>query len=200
MPHTTYTLLKGIRSHQISSPNAATTLATGRPNACNLCHLDQTLAWSAEKLSQWYGQKPVELDADQKGISAAVLWMLRGDAIQRALVAWSCGWQPAREASGDEWLPAHLAWLLEDPYSAVRLIAYRSLKKLGYDLNYDFLAPADKRRAARREALERWQGRTADSDRGFPSHVLEDQERRLREDEVERLIGERDNRPVLITE
>jgi predicted CXXCH cytochrome family protein len=205
MPHTTYTLLKGIRSHQISSPNVATTLATGRPNACNLCHLDQTLAWSAEKLSEWYGQKPVRCDEDQQNISAAVLWMLRGDAIQRALVAWSCGWQPAREASGDGWLPPYLAWLLEDPYSAVRLIANRSLKKLGYDLNYDFLAPADVRSAARREALGRWQQRAADSNSGFPPHVLMDrglldQEPRLRDDEVERLISTRDDRPVLITE
>ena len=30
MPHTTYTLLKGIRSHQISGPNISTTLSTGR--------------------------------------------------------------------------------------------------------------------------------------------------------------------------
>jgi predicted CXXCH cytochrome family protein len=200
MPHTTYTLLKGIRSHQISSPNMATTLATGRPNACNLCHLDQTLAWSAEKLSQWYGQKPVQLDEDQQGISAAVLWMLRGDAVQRALVAWSCGWPAAGEASGEDWLPPYLGWLLEDPYSAVRLIADRSLKKLGYDLNYDFLARADLRAAARRETLGRWQGRAADSNRRFPSRLLLDQEGRLRDDEVERLIRTRDNHPVSITE
>jgi predicted CXXCH cytochrome family protein len=200
MPHTTYTLLKGIRSHQISSPNVATTLATGRPNACNLCHLDQTLGWSAEKLSEWYGQKPVELEEDQQSISAAVLWMLRGDAIQRALVAWSCGWPAAREASADDWQPPFLACLLEDPYSAVRLIADRSLKKLGYNLNYDFLAPAGTRAAARREALGRWQQRAAESNRGFPSRLLLDQERRLRDDEVERLISTRDDRPLSITE
>jgi predicted CXXCH cytochrome family protein len=200
MPHTTYTLLKGIRSHQISSPNMAVTLATGRPNACNLCHLDQTLAWTAEKLSEWYGQKPVELDADQQGISAAILWMLRGDAVQRALVAWSCGWPAARDASGEAWLPPFLAWLLDDPYSAVRLIAGRSLKKLGYDLNYDFLAPAEARMAARREAVGRWQQRAADSSRDFPPRVLLDQEGRLREDEVERIRSTRDDHPLNITE
>src|SRR5262249_37039935 len=40
MPHTTYGLLKTIRSHQISSPSVQASLDTGRPNACNLCHLD----------------------------------------------------------------------------------------------------------------------------------------------------------------
>jgi predicted CXXCH cytochrome family protein len=200
MPHTTYTLLKGIRSHQISSPKVATTLDTGRPNACNLCHLDQTLAWSAEKLSEWYDQEPVDLDDDQQSISAAILWMMRGDAVQRAILAWSCGWPAARDASGEEWLPPFLARLLEDPYSAVRLTAGRSLKKLGYDLNYDYLAPAETRSAARREAIERWQRHAADSNRDFPLRVLLDKQRHLREDEVERLISTRDDRPLHLAE
>jgi predicted CXXCH cytochrome family protein len=200
MPHTTYTLLKGIRSHQISSPDMATTVATGRPSACNLCHLDQTLAWSAENLSQWYGQEPVDLDADQRGISAAVLWMLRGDAVQRALLAWSCGWQPARDASGTDWQPPILARLLEDPYSAVRLIAGRSLKQLGYDLNYDYLAAAEARMAARHEAVERWRRRMADSNPDFPPGVLLGREGRIREDEIERLLSTRDDHPLNISE
>ena len=48
MPHTTYGLLKTIRSHQISSPSVQASLATGRPNACNLCHLDKTHQWTAD--------------------------------------------------------------------------------------------------------------------------------------------------------
>ena len=52
MPFTTYGLLKTIRSHQISSPSVQSTLATGRPNACNLCHLDKTLAWTAQYLER----------------------------------------------------------------------------------------------------------------------------------------------------
>jgi len=56
MPHTSYGLLKGIRSHQINSPTVKASLATGRPNACNLCHLDKTLAWSGQKLNEWYWQ------------------------------------------------------------------------------------------------------------------------------------------------
>src|SRR4029453_3531650 len=43
MPFTTYGLLKTVRTHQISSPSVKATLETGRPNACNLCHLDKTL-------------------------------------------------------------------------------------------------------------------------------------------------------------
>lgn len=200
MPHTSYSLLKGIRSHQVSSPTIAATLATGRPNACNLCHLDQTLAWTSEKLSEWYGQEPAYLDEDQRSISAAVLWMLRGDAVQRALLAWSCGWPAARDAAGEQWLPPFLARLLEDPYSAVRLIAGRSLNKLGYDLNFDYLASVEALGAARREAVGCWERRVAESKREFPPRVLLDPERRLRDDEVERLISTRDDRPLHIAE
>ncbi|MGB1521427.1 MAG: cytochrome c3 family protein, partial [Limisphaerales bacterium] len=41
MPHTTYALFNAIRSHQIASPQVASSLEHGVPNACNLCHLDQ---------------------------------------------------------------------------------------------------------------------------------------------------------------
>ena len=54
----------------------------------------------------------------------------------------------------------YLAQLLDDPYQAVRLIAYRSLRSLpGYEtFEYDFLAPAPERAAARLRALEIWRG------------------------------------------
>ena len=41
MSHTAYGLLKAIRSHHISSPSVASSVQTGRPNACNQCHLDK---------------------------------------------------------------------------------------------------------------------------------------------------------------
>ena len=53
MPYTAYALFKGIRSHQIDSPSAKMTLRGGRPNACNQCHLDKTLQWTAERLEAW---------------------------------------------------------------------------------------------------------------------------------------------------
>ena len=46
--HYVFGLLHAMRSHQVSSPNVQESIAYGRPNACNLCHLDQTLSWAAE--------------------------------------------------------------------------------------------------------------------------------------------------------
>ncbi|HEV3021755.1 MAG TPA: multiheme c-type cytochrome, partial [Pirellulales bacterium] len=135
MPHTTYGLFKAARSHQITSPDVARTVATGRPNACNLCHLEKPLSWTAAQLAAWYGQSPVELGDDERAISAAVLGLLRGDAVQRALAAYAFGWPEARRASGEGWQAPLLATLLDDPYSAVRMVAWRSLRRLGYDVD-----------------------------------------------------------------
>ena len=47
MPYTSYGLLKALRSHQITGPSVTTSVQTGRPNACNACHLDKPLGWTA---------------------------------------------------------------------------------------------------------------------------------------------------------
>jgi hypothetical protein len=130
MPHTTYGLLKTIRSHQISSPSVQTTLDTGRPNACNLCHLDKTLGWTADRLEEWFGAPRPSLGDDEESVAASVLWLLKGDAGQRAIIAQAMGWRPAQDASGAGWLAPYLALTQKDQYDAVRLIASRSAKTL----------------------------------------------------------------------
>lgn len=130
MPYTTYGLLKTIRSHQISSPSVQTTLDTGRPNACNLCHLDKTLGWTADYLNRWYATPKPPLGDDQRSVAGSVLALLEGDAGQRAIVAQSMGWAPAQQASGNGWLAPYLALLSKDAYDAVRYIAARSAATL----------------------------------------------------------------------
>jgi hypothetical protein len=130
MPRTTYGLLKTIRSHQISSPSVAATVATGRPNACNLCHLDKTLAWTAVNLDRWYGIVRPSLGDDERAVATSVLWLLKGDAGQRAIIAQAMGRLPAQQASGSAWLAPYLALTQKDRYDAVRIIATRSLKTL----------------------------------------------------------------------
>ncbi len=158
MPHTSYGLLKAIRSHKITSPTVRETIETGRPNACNLCHLDRPLAWTAERLATWYRQPTSSLDVTQTNASSAALLLLRGDAGQRALIAWHAGWSEAIHAAGDEWLAPYLAELLVDPYSVVRYIAQRSLRRLpGFDhVDYDYLGPVEQREQARQRVHHLW--------------------------------------------
>lgn len=201
MPHTTYGLMKAIRSHQIDSPNVETTLQAGRPNACNLCHLDQPLAWTAEHLHAWYDQPRPYLNGEQSTTSAALLHLLQGDAGQRAIVAWHVGWEPALEASGCDWLAPFLAELLDDPYSVVRYIAHRSLQQLpGFqDFAYDYTADEAKRRAGVQEAKTRWAGEPT-SKHHTPRTVLLDERGEVLAGRVHELLRTRDDRPVDLLE
>lgn len=158
MPHTTYGLLKAVRSHQIDSPSLASSLTAGRPNACNLCHLDKSMGWADDHLVEWYGHKPSQLTEDQSTIPASILWSLQGDAGQRALMAWAMGWPPAQQPSGTDWQGRILAELLSDSYDVVPLIAARSLRTLpGFgDFQPDPITPPEAREENRSRAQEIW--------------------------------------------
>jgi hypothetical protein len=241
MPFTTYGLLKTIRSHTISSPSVAESVDSGRPNACNLCHLDKSLAWTeaalarrpgpsvragggvpapvgneapaamrnrgqevrgdASALVRAGGGAPAPLSDDERSISAAVLWTLRGDAGQRAIVAQAMGWKPAQEASGTAWMAPYLAQLLDDPYDAVRFIAGRSLKSTpGFAaFDYDFVAPPRQRYAAQMNAMSIWD-RSRQGVLVTAPELLFDATGALRIPEMLRLLKERDNRRVLLRE
>lgn len=201
MPYTTYALLKAIRQHQIDVPTTAASVATGCANACNACHLDESLGWTARHLEEWYGQPRPALDTEQEQVAAALLWMAAGDAAQRALAAWYAGWAPAREASGGDWLVPPLGQLLDDPYPAVRYLAWRSLRQAAEfgDLDYDYVGPAAQRAAARDEVWRRWHARPRPpGERARP--LLLEESGALDRVRFAQLLSRRDDRPVFIAE
>jgi predicted CXXCH cytochrome family protein len=175
MPHTTYGLLGAIRSHQVDVPRAIVAVETGRPLACDLCHLDRPTAYSAEALARWYGHEiPAGLPAQTP---ASVVGTLAGDAGQRALWAWHLGWEGAT-GRGD-WVAALLAELLDDPYSAVRIVAQRALRRAG--LPEPTVDPLRDGVTARRQVLDR-------SGAALASGV------------IEMWLGRRNDRPVRLAE
>ncbi len=197
MPHTSYGLLKASRSHTVTSPAVTTELSTRRPNACNLCHLDRTLEWSAGWLQRWWGIEAPSLTAEQRRVAAAPAWLLRGDAGLRALAAWHFAWEPALEASGSDWEGPLLAPALDDPYDAVRYIAARSAKQLGAleAGSYDFLDPQLRRRTAAERVLSAWKPRGGRLPAG-----LFDASGELDGRVLEALSLQRDDRPVYLVE
>jgi predicted CXXCH cytochrome family protein len=143
MPHTTYALFKPIRAHRITRP-LVDPRPGAAPNACNLCHLDQSLAWTATWLSRWYGVADPLLEPALRGASRAVLpdgraphelalaaAVLHGNAAERVIVADRLAWDASLTASGSGWQAPLLRLALEDPYAAVRFVARRSLAALG---------------------------------------------------------------------
>ncbi len=158
MPYTTYGLLKASRSHAIESPSVATTLEVGRPNGCNMCHLDKSLGWTADYLKKWYDVSSPELPKDEQELCFTVLSALKGNAIQRALAAWALGWPAAQKASTTDWATPFLGFLLQDNYHAVRFIADRSLRSLHAprEIEYNSLATKPDRDRAARAIVQQW--------------------------------------------
>lgn len=204
MPHTSFGVLKAMRSHRIQVPRVVRRQQNDQPNACNLCHLDQTLAWSAEKLSAWYGQPRVELDQQEEEIAAGVLWLLQGHAVQRAIAAWHMQWEEALNASGANWQLPFLAQSLTDDYAVVRFVAGKALGRYaGFSqLNYDYVGNAKDRERVRQQTLELWSATAGDAPAQPARHrlLLDDQTAELIGSQVKELLELQDKRPIYLPE
>ncbi|MFO0796161.1 MAG: cytochrome c3 family protein [Gemmataceae bacterium] len=148
MPHQVYSLMTTHRSHRIQTPELADSVGTGKPHACNLCHLDKSLGWTKAELAKWPGPAAkraaaAKLDTDDEAHPAAVLALLRGDARTRAVVAGAFSHAAAKRAGGTDWHGAVLTRLLEEErYPVVRYLMGRALPD-----PFDALASPAERRA-----------------------------------------------------
>lgn len=154
MPHQVYSLLTTHRSHRIDVPRVRESISTGKPHACNLCHLDKSLGWTQEQLGKWYGTKPAPLPEEQRTQPTALLHLAQGDARSRAVVA---GAFALPGASGRAWAAPLLLQILErERFEAVRYTLHKSLRAMhgaaAADYNYQG-TPAE--RAAQVAALRR---------------------------------------------
>lgn len=201
MPYTTYGLLKTIRSHTVGSPSVAETTNAGRPNACNLCHVDKTLRWTSQQLERWYGHAPAALSVDQERVSSMALMALEGDAGQRVIAAEAFRWAPAQQVAGTAWMAPLVAQLLDDSYDAVRFSAGRTLRSLpGFEtLSYDFVAGPQARRQRQLQVMQRWDRVRGTAATPGPA-VLLAADGTLMVDEMLRLIGRRNHRRMLLRE
>jgi len=210
MPYTNLGLRKAIRSHTISSPDAEVDRATGRPNACNGCHLDQPLGWTARTLADWYGQPmPEGLSPVELGVPATIDDLLSGDAAQRAIAASALGWPQAVNVSkARQWGPPLLATLLTDPYDAIRYHAKRSLHRMpGFserEVEYDWIAPHEQRLTQAQAIASRWAAQRRA--RGKPTHLgylltpAEAGGADLTDEIYKQLAAARDDRPIEVRE
>jgi len=123
MPKTSYALRRGVRSHRIDVPDSRA--VAGRPNACNLCHLDRSLAWTVKTLMKW--QAGVDVSPELPDVPEGAMGLLTKDAAERVLWADAMGDPDAIAASGSDWEAPLLQFAAEhDPYAVVRYVAGRS--------------------------------------------------------------------------
>jgi hypothetical protein len=129
--------------------------------------------------------------------------MLKGDAIQRVLAAWTLGWEPSRDAAGRQWQLPFLAQLLEDPYSMTRFMAAGSLEKHGVELQeFDFVeSPQNRPNAA--EALQKEFSFPKPPDASSTANGVVpfiNQDQTLNRELLEKLLRQRDDRPITLNE
>ncbi len=202
MPYTVFGLLKSTRSHTIEVPSIKTSLQTGRPHACTICHMDKPLQWANSYMETWYGQPAVALSGDELTTSATALGLLKGDAGVRALVTSNLRYEEHLEVSGRDWLPPILAQLLDDPYHAVRFGAYQMLRRQpGFeDFEYDYIGDSATRQTAVAKALDIWRRTRPEKLSRTGDAVLIGSDGELMQERVKTLLQNRDNRPVTLAE
>ena len=107
------------RSHRIQVPALADSLDTGKPHACNLCHLDKSLGWTRDRLAEWpsKGRPARRLSPEEETTAAAVLDLARADARTRVVVAGAFSNPAARRGRGDR-----LVRPVPDPAAGARAV------------------------------------------------------------------------------
>lgn len=148
MPKVVMGVDRFVRTHRIASPTDPKLLATAAPNACNLCHLDRSIAWTVDELARGH---EVRLDPRRwtayGELDAAVgeVWLASKEPAVRLIAAAAYARAPAPTFS----LPLLLRGL-DDPLAHVRtwtLFAVEDvLRRKITESEYDPRAPAEVRR------------------------------------------------------
>lgn len=176
MPEIVYGVMDIHRSHRIESPNAQRDAASGRPNACLNCHLDQSPGWAAEQLESGWNNATSGGIERLDGLSpqlAEVAAMLAGDPVQKAVTAYRIGQTDhVGEGLDRAWAVPFLLQAMRDHYPSSRRFARASLIAIleGWPdreqaealiepiRRFDFTAPIDARSALLDEADAAWRG------------------------------------------
>jgi hypothetical protein len=148
MPRQTLGLDALVRTHRVTKPVEESMAKAGSANACNLCHLDKSLAWTLGELERGWGKKttPTKEWKSFTTLDQPVgeQW-LKGDVAALRVMA---GQSYSRSPLGKLMLP-NLIRALGDEEPINRVFAQRAAetvlgRKLGRD-EYDLTAPPGKR-------------------------------------------------------
>ena len=147
MPRLVMGIDRFVRTHRISSPTDPRVLASAGPNACNLCHLDRSIAWTVDELRTQF-----EVRLDPRGWKsyghpeAAVgeVWLGSAEPALRLIAAAAY----ARSPLGAFMVP-ELVRGLADPLAHVRTWTLLALEQLLHrrisDAEFDPRAPPEER-------------------------------------------------------
>ena len=172
MPDTVYGVLHIHPTHHLENPEPARAWRYEMPEACTVCHTNQTAPWAAETMAAQYNLPlPTDIPTDPVFVVAeSVRTLLSGDALQRSVAVHSL----TDEVSYTDdplarlWGVPFLIITMEDSYPAIRHFAYRGLQQLIADADqvdprlgqtvaaippFDYLADRETRMAV----VQQWQ-------------------------------------------
>jgi hypothetical protein len=130
MPRVTQGLEAVVRTHRISSPTDARMLAAGAWNACNVCHLDRSIAWTLSELERGWRKK---IEAEPAWASAyggldrpvGQAWLAGKDPSMRLVAAQAYAASPL----GRDALPL-LTRALDDPIAVNRVFGTFAVERV----------------------------------------------------------------------
>lgn len=179
MPDITYGLLASHPTHRIQNPDPSRAWRYEMPEACTLCHLDQSAPWAAAAFADAFAHPAVEPPAGPAfQNSETIRALLAGDVVQRAIAVEALAAETSYTADPRArlWAVPFLMLTMErDRYPAIRHFAYRALVTLTTRAAAvdDALAPPTAAQfdalaepAARAEVLADWQAWWAALDKG----------------------------------
>lgn len=71
MPETTYMLVDPRRDHSMRVPRPALAEEIDAPDACTMCHTDQSSGWAADVVENWYGPRDEKAEFAARAIHAS---------------------------------------------------------------------------------------------------------------------------------
>jgi hypothetical protein len=149
------------RTHRICSPSDSGILESGMANACNLCHLDRSLAWTRDALAAGWGKR-VELPGFLEEVfgkdhqtPAGLAWLAQPSGMLKVVA----GAAVARSPGSRKMLP-RLLGALDEPNAYLRMRLLENVEKaLGRRLEekeYSLTGPPDRRREQQRQLLKQY--------------------------------------------
>ncbi len=137
-----------VRTHTIFSPTDKAMIEANHPNACNMCHTDQSIDWTIGYLKEWYraeySQEKLDANYPDRGQSVAAGWLKSQSPAVRLVGA------DVLCRTEAEWALPELIGMLNDPYLINRQFTRRWLNHmLGVrlqDFGYRFYMTPEERR------------------------------------------------------
>jgi hypothetical protein len=152
------------------------------PEACTLCHTNETAVWAAETQAELFDTQPTATLPDDPAFATAELIraLLMGDVVQRAVAVDALAHKRsyAETAESQLWVVPFLLLAMEDNYPAIRFMAWRGLRDVTsrasialplYD--FDYLADAAAR-SRDLQTLQIWWRELDKSDIPFPGTAV----------------------------